>query len=83
MILERERLTTTRLKDYLKQLVIQENILSSRKKRTKLQNQVESLKPKSTASGLGNPKTKTYIYDDPRFKEMGRDKHGNKIKKNK
>ncbi len=57
--------------------------LKLQKKRTKLQNQVESLKPKSTASGLGNPKTKTYIYDDPRFKEMGRDKHGNKIKKNK
>ena len=50
------------------------------KKRDKLESQVESLKPKSNASGFGNPKTKTYVYNDPRFKEMGRDKRGNKMK---
>jgi len=37
-------------------------------------------KPKSNASGFGNPKSKTYVHDDPRFKEMGRDKYGNKTK---
>jgi len=54
-----------------------------KEKRDKLESDVKSLKPKSNASGFGNSKTKTYIYDDPRFKEMGRDKHGNKIKKKK
>ena len=57
--------------------------LKLQKKRTKLESQVKSLKPKSNASGFGNPNTKTYIYNDPRFKEMGRDKDGNKIKKKK
>ena len=37
-------------------------------------------KPKSNASGFGNPNAKTYVYNDPRFKTMGRDKNGNKIK---
>ena len=38
-------------------------------------------KPKSNASGFGNPNAKTYVYNDPRFEAMGRDKNGNKIKK--
>jgi hypothetical protein len=54
-----------------------------KEKRDKLRSDVKSLKPKSTASGFGNPNTKTYIYDDPRFKEMGRDKRGVKQKKRK
>ena len=53
------------------------------KKRDKLESQVESLKPKSNASGFNGKNSKTYIYNDPRFKEMGRDKRGNKIKKTK
>jgi len=43
----------------------------------------KTITKKSNASGFGNSKTKTYIYNDPRFKDMGRDKNGNKIKKKK
>tara|TARA_R110000787_G_scaffold147013_1_gene260718 strand:+ start:295 stop:621 length:327 start_codon:yes stop_codon:yes gene_type:complete len=53
-------------------------------KRENLRDEVRTLKPKkSNASGFSGSKSKTYIYNDPRFKEMGRDKQGNKIKKKK
>ena len=53
------------------------------KKRKKLTKDVAALKPKQGPASFGNSNTKTYIYNDPRFKAMGRDKNGNKIKKKK
>ncbi len=53
------------------------------KKRDKLESQVGSLKTKSNDSGFNGKNSKTYLYNDPRFKDMGRDKDGNKMKKTK